>query len=227
MAPTEILARQHARTIAPLAEAAGLRIAILTGREKGREREDDPRRPRRRARSTSSSAPMRCSRTASPSATSALVVVDEQHRFGVHQRLALTAKGDAADMLVMTATPIPRTLVLTYYGDMDVSRLTEKPAGRQPIDTRVAPARPARRGGRRASATRDRPTAPRSTGSARWSRNRRSSTSAAAEERFAALAKALGAVVGLVHGRMKPAERDAAMARLPGRRRPRSSSPPR
>jgi ATP-dependent DNA helicase RecG len=68
-----------------------------------------------------------------------LAVVDEQHRFGVHQRLAMTAKGHAPDMLVMTATPIPRTLVLTAFGDMDVSRLTEKPAGRQPIKTVTMP----------------------------------------------------------------------------------------
>ena len=82
---------------------------------------------------------MPSSRRASTFRDLALVVVDEQHRFGVHQRLALTAKGGATDVLVMTATPIPRTLVLTYYGDMDVSRLTEKPAGRKPIDTRVVP----------------------------------------------------------------------------------------
>src|SRR6185295_7830119 len=62
-----------------------------------------------------------------------------QHRFGVHQRLALARKGEAVDMLVMTATPIPRTLVLTYFGDMDISELREKPAGRQPIDTRTLP----------------------------------------------------------------------------------------
>src|SRR4029078_10472187 len=67
----------------------------------------------------------------------ALAVVDEQHRFGVHQRLALRRKGEAVDMLVMTATPIPRTLVLTYFGDMDFSDLREKPAGRLPIDTRL------------------------------------------------------------------------------------------
>src|SRR2546430_9395639 len=69
----------------------------------------------------------------------ALAVVDEQHRFGVHQRLALARKGAAVDVLVMTATPIPRTLVLTFFGDMDVSELREKPAGRQPIDTRTLP----------------------------------------------------------------------------------------
>ena len=64
-------------------------------------------------------------------------MVDEQHRFGVHQRLALSRKGEAVDVLVMTATPIPRTLVLSYFGDMDVSVLREKPAGRKPIDTRA------------------------------------------------------------------------------------------
>ena len=67
----------------------------------------------------------------------AFAVVDEQHRFGVHQRLALGDKGESVDVLVMTATPIPRTLVLTYFGDMDVSTLREKPAGRQPVDTRA------------------------------------------------------------------------------------------
>ena len=69
----------------------------------------------------------------------ALVVVDEQHRFGVHQRLALAGKGAAADILVMTATPIPRTLMMTAYGDLETSRLTEKPAGRRPIETRAMP----------------------------------------------------------------------------------------
>ena len=68
-----------------------------------------------------------------------LAVVDEQHRFGVRQRLALASKGEAVDLLVMTATPIPRSLVLAYFGDMDVSALREKPPGRQPIDTRVLP----------------------------------------------------------------------------------------
>ena len=65
----------------------------------------------------------------------ALAIVDEQHRFGVHQRLALARKGEAVDVLVMTATPIPRTLLMTHYGDLDVSRLTEKPAGRKPVTT--------------------------------------------------------------------------------------------
>ena len=110
-------------------------------------------------------------------------MVDEQHRFGVHQRLALARKGEAVDLLVMTATPIPRTLVLTYFGDMDVSELREKPAGRQPIDTRTVPLDAARRSRRRASAARS-PTARGSTGSARWSRNPKTSISPRREDRF-------------------------------------------
>src|ERR1700687_3474432 len=69
----------------------------------------------------------------------ALAIIDEQHRFGVEQRLALTEKGHDADTLLMSATPIPRTLMMTAYGDLDVSRLTEKPPGRRPIDTRTVP----------------------------------------------------------------------------------------
>jgi ATP-dependent DNA helicase RecG len=209
MAPTELLARQHGRSIAPLAEAAGIRMAVLTGRERGRDRDAI----------LSSLADGSVDLLIGTHAIFqegvdfrdlALVVVDEQHRFGVHQRLALTAKGGATDVLVMTATPIPRTLVLTYYGDMDVSRLTEKPAGRRPIDTRTVPLerlgevveriRAAAAGGAKAY----------------WVcplvEESEVVDLAAAEERYAALKAALGPIVGLVHGRMKPAERDAAMA---------------
>ncbi|CAN0516157.1 unnamed protein product, partial [Scytosiphon promiscuus] len=138
MAPTEILARQHFASLAPLCEVAGIRIDILTGR--------DGARKRREAR-----AALEAGEIDLVVGTHALfqgdvafhnlglVVVDEQHRFGVHQRLTLAAKGQGVDMLVMTATPIPRTLVLTYFGDMDVSRLEEKPAGRQPIKTVTVP----------------------------------------------------------------------------------------
>src|SRR3974377_156895 len=138
MAPTEILARQHFGTIAPLARAAGIRLAILTGRERGRQREDI----------LASLAIGEIDLIVGTHALFqehvafhdlALAIVDEQHRFGVHQRLALARKGEAVDMLVMTATPIPRTLVLTYFGDMDISELRDKPPGRQPIDTRVKP----------------------------------------------------------------------------------------
>src|SRR6266540_70298 len=138
MAPTEILARQHLATIAPLADAAGLKVAILTGRERGRERSDTL------ARLAAGDLDLLIGTHALFQEEVAfndlaLAVVDEQHRFGVHQRLALTRKGEAVDVLVMTATPIPRTLVLTYFGDMDVSELREKPAGRVPVDTRTIP----------------------------------------------------------------------------------------
>ena len=129
-------------------------------------------------------------------------MVDEQHRFGVHQRLALRERARRADVLVMTATPIPRTLVLTYFGDMDVSVLREKPAGRQPIETRAVPLdRLADVSS--ASAARVADGARRPTGSARWSRNRETLDVAAAEERFDALRSASATIVGLVHGRMK------------------------
>src|SRR5258707_2256251 len=133
MAPTEILARQHIKTISPLAERAGLRVAILTGREKGKERRDIL------ARLAAGEIDFLVGTHALIQddvvfKALALAVVDEQHRFGVRERLALTAKGGSVDVLVLSATPIPRTLVLTYFGDMDVSELREKPAGRQPID---------------------------------------------------------------------------------------------
>ncbi|MET4800802.1 ATP-dependent DNA helicase RecG [Bradyrhizobium sp. LB11.1] len=136
MAPTEILARQHIKTIAPLAERAGVRVAILTGREKGKERREI----------ITQLAEGKIDLLVGTHALIqddvifhdlALAIVDEQHRFGVRERLALTSKGEAVDVLVLSATPIPRTLVLTYFGDMDISELREKPAGRQPIDTRA------------------------------------------------------------------------------------------
>src|SRR4051812_47814022 len=139
MAPTEILARQHIKTIAPLAERAGLRVAILTGREKGKERKEILARLGAGAIDLLVGTHAVIQDDVVYKAL-ALAVVDEQHRFGVRERLALTEKGDAVDVLVLSATPIPRTLVLTYFGDMDISELREKPAGRQPIDTRAVPA---------------------------------------------------------------------------------------
>ncbi len=139
----------------------------------------------------------------------ALAVVDEQHRFGVHQRLALGNKGAAVDILVMTATPIPRTLVLTYFGDMDVSVLREKPAGRQPIDTRALPLERIedvinRLGSALAKGSR-----------AYWVcplvEESELIDVAAAQERFATLQQFFGAKVGLLHGKMKGPEKDAAM----------------
>ena len=134
MAPTEILARQHFASMAPLCEAAGIRIALLTGR-------DTPKQ-RRETQAALSNGEIDLAvgthalfQGAVEFANLGIAVVDEQHRFGVHQRLALSSKGKGVDVLVMTATPIPRTLVLTYFGDMDVSRLTDKPKGRKPITT--------------------------------------------------------------------------------------------
>ncbi len=211
MAPTEILARQHHATLAPLCEKAGLRLALLTGREKGRIRSD-------------LLTALASGETDILVGTHALfqeevefhdlglVVIDEQHRFGVHQRLALQAKAQDADLLVMTATPIPRTLALTVYGDMDVSKLIEKPAGRQPVDTRVLPAeridevidglrRLLNAGGR-----------------AFWIcpliEESELVDLAAAEDRARVLAEAFPGRSGLVHGRMKGADKDAAMARF-------------
>jgi len=211
MAPTEILARQHFNTVAPLAAAAGINVAILTGRERGRERDDileklafgDIHVLIGTHALFQEDVEFR---------DLALAVVDEQHRFGVHQRLALAKKGEAVDVLVMTATPIPRTLVLTYFGDMDVSELREKPAGRQPIDTRVVPHSRldevvggigrALADGRRVY----------------WVcplvEVTENTDLAAAEERFAALKQRFGAMADLVHGRMKGGEKDRAMERF-------------
>jgi ATP-dependent DNA helicase RecG len=209
MAPTEILARQHFSRIAPLADAAGLRIALITGRDK----------PNERARTLEGLARGDIDIAVGTHALIeegvafrdlALAVVDEQHRFGVHQRLALGEKGAAADILVMTATPIPRTLVLTYFGDMDVSSLTEKPAGRQPIDTRAVPVE---RIGEVIEAT---GRAMQNGARIYWVcplvEESETSDLAAATERHADLKRIFGDRVGLVHGRMKGADKDAAMA---------------
>src|SRR5438309_9014917 len=209
MAPTEILARQHIKTIAPLAERAGMRVAILTGREKGGERrailagleageidllvgthaliQDDVMFE-----------------------TLALAVVDEQHRFGVRERLALTAKGEAVDVLVLSATPIPRTLVLTYFGDMDVSELREKPAGRQPVDTRTVPL--GRIDDVVAAVGRALDEGRRVYWVCPLVEESETSDLAAAQDRFKSLQERFGDLVGLVHGQMKGAERDRAMA---------------
>jgi ATP-dependent DNA helicase RecG len=211
MAPTELLARQHLNTIAPLAEAAGLRVAILTGRERGREREDVLNRL------TLGDIDLLIGTHALfqedvAFRDLALAVVDEQHRFGVHQRLALAQKGDAVDVLVLTATPIPRTLVLTYFGDMDVSELREKPAGRQPIDTRTIPMS-------RLEEVEDAVGRALASGQrAYWVcpliEESEKIDLAAAEARFEELRKKFGARVDLMHGRMKGVDKDAAMERF-------------
>lgn len=209
MAPTEILARQHFKTLAPLAEAIGVTLEILTGRDKGKARTE------KLARLASGDTQLLVGTHALFQKDIAfrdlgLAVVDEQHRFGVHQRLGLGGKGQAVDMLVMTATPIPRTLMLTAYGDMAGSRLTEKPAGRKPVDTRTLPMERLEE-------------VEQAVGRALAGGNKvywvcplvsESETVdlAAAEERFEDLKSRYGAGVALVHGRMKAADKDAAMS---------------
>jgi ATP-dependent DNA helicase RecG len=211
MAPTEILARQHLLTITPLAQAAGLRVAILTGRERGSERDDTLERLAIGDIDLLIGTHALFQENVA-FRDLALAVVDEQHRFGVHQRLALTQKGDAVDVLVLTATPIPRTLVLTYFGDMDVSELREKPAGRQPIDTRTIPMS-------RLEEVEDAVGRALEAGQrAYWVcplvEESEKIDLAAAQARFEELRAKFGARVDLVHGRMKGAEKDAAMERF-------------
>ena len=211
MAPTEILARQHHNTVRPLTEAAGLRVAILTGRERGRERADVL------ARLEAGELDLLVGTHALfqdevAFRDLALAIVDEQHRFGVHQRLALARKGEAVDVLVLTATPIPRTLVLTYFGDMDVSQLREKPAGRQPIDTRAVPL--GRINDVVAAVGRALDRGERVYWVCPLVAESEVSDLAAAEERYAALKQHFGDAVDLVHGKLKGADKDAAMARF-------------
>jgi len=215
MAPTEIVARQHYEKLAPLFRAQGVETVLLTGRAKSGER-------------ATLYAAVAAGNARIVIGTHALItgdlvfqnlglaVVDEQHRFGVAQRLALGAKGEAADTLVMTATPIPRSLALTLFGDMDCSILDEKPPGRTPIRTRALPLsrmdelfegleRSLARGAQ-----------------AYWVcplvEENEALDLAAVEERFDALKRRFGSRVGLVHGRMKGPERDAAMEAFQGGR---------
>ncbi|HEV7463734.1 MAG TPA: ATP-dependent DNA helicase RecG, partial [Methyloceanibacter sp.] len=211
MAPTELLARQHLKTISEFGAAAGLRIALLTGRERGRERVDLIE-----ALEEGSIDILIGTHAVFQEGIVfrdlGLVVIDEQHRFGVHQRLALQAKGSGsgAELLVMTATPIPRTLLLTSYGDMDVSRLDEKPPGRKPIATRTVPLDRIEEviaGVERAVAA---------GAQAYWVCPLVAESEvldfAAAEARYAELRARFGDQVGLVHGRLAGKDKDRVMA---------------
>ncbi|MGC2780470.1 MAG: ATP-dependent DNA helicase RecG [Bradyrhizobium sp.] len=214
MAPTEILARQHAKTITPLAERAGMNVAILTGREKGKERRDILARLQAGEIDLLIGTHALIQDDVGFKAL-ALAIVDEQHRFGVRERLALTSKGEAVDVLVLSATPIPRTLVLTYFGDMDISELREKPAGRQPIDTRAVA--DVRLGevidavGRALDAGK----------LVYWicplveeSEAEGTDHLTNATDRFESLRERFGDKVGLVHGKMKGSEKDDVMGRF-------------
>jgi ATP-dependent DNA helicase RecG len=206
MAPTEVLAKQHHRVLSQLCPVP---VALLTGSIKGRER------ARLRRGLADGSLPIVVGthalfQDAVEYHDLALAVIDEQHRFGVSQRLLLGGKGEQSDVLVMTATPIPRTLLLTQWGEMDISRLTGKPAGRQPIRTTLHSlgtmpdildgiARTIDRGAQ-----------------VYWVCPLVAESEvvdlAAAEERYAELKRRFGDRVGLAHGQQNAEVRDAALA---------------
>ena len=213
LAPTEILARQHHATLLGQLDSLGVRVAILTGREKGRARDSVL------MGLADGSIDILVGTHAIFQEKVAyknlgLAVIDEQHRFGVSQRLLLSSKADRPPhLLVMTATPIPRTLTLTEYGEMDVSRIDEMPPGRTPVETRVISDEKlpeiVNALGRHISAR----------AQAYWVcplvEESEKSDAAAAEERARVLKQRFGdAHVGLVHGRMKGPEKDAIMARF-------------
>ncbi len=208
MAPTEILARQHEESLKPWLEAAGVRCVTLTGRDKGQTREII------RKQIKNGVAQVIIGTHAIFQAdieykNLGIAVIDEQHRFGVHQRLEMSNKNVGSDVLVMTATPIPRTLALTAYGDLEISKLDEKPAGRKPVKTLLfsqeklddlvaALKRKIAEGVR-----------------VYWVCPLVEESDvlnlSAAEERYDILRATFGERVGLVHGRLKPTEKDAVM----------------
>ncbi len=212
MAPTEILARQHFATLSALCTPIGIGTVLLTGRERGKVREEIL------AAMADAKAQIIIGTHALFSedvvfADLGLAVIDEQHRFGVSQRAALVRKGgEPVDTLAMTATPIPRTLELTLYGDMDVSRIRERPPGRQKIDTRAVPF--ARIGEMAEAVARALARGERIYWICPMVNETEESDLAAVTARFAVLSKRFGDVVALAHGQMKGAERDNAMERF-------------
>ena len=209
MAPTEILARQHYETLAGPLAAHGVTALLLTGRDKGALRAE-------KLRALASGAAQVAVGTHALFQDDVafhslrLAVVDEQHRFGVAERQRLQAKGQAVHLLAMSATPIPRTLELTLYGDLDVSRIDEKPPGRTPVITRAVPMT-------RVSEVEDRlRTAVAGGAQAFWICPLVSESELidlkAAEVRAAELREQIGQGVGLVHGKMTGPDKDAVMA---------------
>ena len=209
MAPTEILARQHFETLAPPLAGQGVRAILLTGRDKGASR------AQKLVRLADGSALVAVGTHALfqddvSFRALGLTVIDEQHRFGVSERARLQAKAASAHLMAMSATPIPRTLELTLYGDLDVSRIDEKPPGRRPVITRAAPL------SRIEEVVARLGTAVRAGAQAFWICPLISDSEfvdlAAAESRAATLTEALGSSVGLIHGRLPAAVKDAVMA---------------
>jgi ATP-dependent DNA helicase RecG len=208
LAPTDILARQHADSILPLCQQLGITVRLLTGRDKGKAKQqilnDLASHQIQFLIGTHAIIQDKVN-----FANLGLAVIDEQHRFGVEQRLSLAQKGKNPDILAMTATPIPRTMVLAHYGDMEVSVLAEKPAGRLPIQTKVV------------SLTRFQEVMD---GIERALFNKAKIfwvcplveesevlDLSAAQDRFQQLQNSFNGKVGLVHGKMKALEKDAVM----------------
>ena len=206
MSPTEVLARQQFETMDRLLSPLGYSVAALTGRDKARTREGILMGLADGSIDVVSGTQSLFQQSVS-FRNLGLVIVDEQHRFGVADRMKLAGKALSPHMLVMSATPIPRTLAQAVHGDLDVSILDEKPAGRVPVETRAVPdtrldevvgaiGRAIRRGER-----------------AFWvcPKVDIDDDDSTAVGRHAALCDQLNVPVGLVHGRMKPAEKDAAL----------------
>jgi ATP-dependent DNA helicase RecG len=209
MAPTEILARQHFETIAAPLGRVGVKTVLLTGRDKG-----GPRMEKLAAIASGAAQVVVGTHALFQDDVDfqhlCLAVIDEQHRFGVSERRRLQAKGEAVHMLALSATPIPRTLELTLYGDLDVSRLDEKPPGRKPVTTTAAPS------GRVEQVKARLRAAVAGGAQAFWICPLVAETDlidvTAAEARAADLRESLGdAAVGLIHGKLKSADKDAVM----------------
>jgi ATP-dependent DNA helicase RecG len=217
MAPTDVLAQQHAAGIRRLLEPLGMAPLLLTGRVKGRER----RAILEHLHSGEPAIVVGTHALLQDEATFgslALAIVDEQHRFGVRQRLTLRSKGRAVDLLLMTATPIPRTAAMSMHGDIATTIIAERPPGRIPIATAAVPM--------------DRITEVYDAVERRLERGERvywvcpaieageEDDRSAVEARLLALRDRFGSAVGAIHGRLKEAAKDAAMAEFAEGRTP-------
>ncbi|MEM6414085.1 MAG: ATP-dependent DNA helicase RecG [Pseudomonadota bacterium] len=213
MAPTEILARQHLSSLTPLADACGLTLSLLTGRDKPKQREANLNGIERGYVDIVIGTHALFQESVRFKDLG-LVIVDEQHRFGVRQRLALSEKGADGEaephILVMTATPIPRTLALTAYGDMDVSAITEKPPGRKPVTTRIIPLE--RLDDVVAAVARSLQKGEQVYWVCPLVEESEVLALTAAEDRHAHLKQHFGDAAGLVHGKMPGVEKDAVMS---------------
>ena len=208
LAPTDILARQHFEKIQKLCEKFSLNVALLTAREKGKKRDqllNDLAIGKINIligthAILEENVHFKCL---------GLAVIDEQHRFGVAQRLALIDKEKDSNILVMTATPIPRTLALTAYGDMDISVLDEKPAGRQAIETRVLSLSKVTEVIQHLKTINTQ---------VYWVcplvAESEKTDLMAAEKRYQALKQIFGNDVGLIHGKMKAEDKEVVMAQF-------------